>query len=31
MFQEYGNETNILDMKSYNGRVNVMEEEDAVL
>ena len=28
-YEKYGNETSILDMKSYNGRVNVMEEEDA--
>jgi Family of unknown function (DUF5761) len=28
-YEKYGNVTNILDMKSYNGRVNVMEEEDA--
>ena len=34
MFQEkgydkYGIETSILDMKNYNGRINVLQEEDA--
>ena len=28
-YEKYGNETSILDMENYNGRVNVLQEEDA--